>query len=82
MNERIDDALIFPITLDNNIGGANFGNYGAVNSNASMQSPESQPFYDISDKLYASNQAVERSMENWEGFKTDFNASSIKSFFL
>ena len=62
------------VTLDNNIGGANFSGYGAVNSNASMQSPEqTEAYFNDSDRLYASNQAVQRSMENFEGYKADMN---------
>ena len=61
------------VTLDNNISNQNFGTYGAVNSNDSMQSPESQPFYDISDQLYASTQNVARTQEKWDAFNADFN---------
>ena len=62
------------ITLDNNISNANFGNYStASNVNDNMVPPEGEPFYNIQDQLYASTQNVQRSMENFEGYKADMN---------
>ena len=57
------------VTLDNNIGGANFSGYGAVNSNASMQAPSTSD----AANMYASQQSVNRSMDSFDAFTADMN---------
>ena len=41
--------------------------------NQTTPQEKTEPFFNASDRMYAYNQSVNRSMDEWNSFKTDFN---------